>query len=543
MMTQSPPSLLAKLFAAVQPAAGESARSLSPSTEKPEIPGFSVALANLAVARQGVSADESVKPALPQLPGESGKALPPPAPTGKNLPPVAAPALATGAQPPVVPVMRSVPGLVVPPKAPEAPAPEVVPVSEPLRDGKLATKPADHPTPVSRYIKAARKPLETPPIMEREKETVSPGAHRVKLYADPSLEEGLEADASRPTMRLVQPVTIPETDLAPVAELLPVNPAPVPTPPNSIPVAEAELGKGQKAENPAPATARTPGAPVAEAETPRPQAPSATPVVISAVPRRALAGSGGNGKAPQPTRPDISEPQKFEGTAPQALPTLANASPRAGMFRSSPALLDATSGTERDTPQQVAALKQALPVAVQPVPQTPAQAATMQPAIQTDFPAPAMPTTSAIAPAITPAMDSAAIAHLVDQLSAAREAFAPVQAQLSLDHAEFGEIDLRFSQARGGALQVEMTAEDPALPRALAAAQPAVQAGEQAGNFRQNDSASQPRMAGGAERDLSGSAGEGRGREDARRDQPARQQRQTQSDSSHRGSTPHGTYA
>ncbi|MCP5395365.1 MAG: hypothetical protein H6918_01280 [Sphingomonadaceae bacterium] len=552
MMTQTPPSLLAKLFATIQPAAGEGVTLPSPASEKPAIPGFSAALAKLAVAKQVVAAEESANPELPHPPGLGGKALPQPASTGKHLPPVAAPALKSEAQPSLVPVMRPAPGVVVPPKTPIAPPPELVPVSKPLRGaklakpephpvsdpmavGKLATKPADQPMPVSRYIKSERKPLETLPIMEREKSTDQPHAPSVQLVAPSLREQDVRPDLPRPTSQLEQPVTFPETDLASEAVLLPVNLAPAPTLPASVPVAEPELGKGQKAESPAPAP--TPGALVPEAESPRPQVPTATPVVISAVPRRAVTDSGQSGKASQPTRRDISEPQKLEGAAPQALPTLANASPRAASSRSPLAPLPATSGTERDAPQPVVAPKQALPAAAQPVPQTPAQTTATQPAIQADLPAPAMPHD----PAIAPAMDSTAIARLVDQLAAAREAFAPAQAQISLDHAEFGEIDLRFSQARGGELQIEIAAEDPALPHALAAAQP----GEQAGSFRQGDSQPQhqPRMVGNAERDMSGSAGEGRAREDARRDQPARQQRQSHSDTGRDGTPPRGTYA
>ncbi len=62
------------------------------------------------------------------------------------------------------------------------------------------------------------------------------------------------------------------------------------------------------------------------------------------------------------------------------------------------------------------------------------------------------------------------LSRIVDSLASAREAMAGKGATLALDHAEFGELSLRFDQRRDGQLGVQIAAADPEAHRAVAAA-------------------------------------------------------------------------
>ncbi len=74
----------------------------------------------------------------------------------------------------------------------------------------------------------------------------------------------------------------------------------------------------------------------------------------------------------------------------------------------------------------------------------------------------------ATASAATPS--SADINAALDRLVAAREALMPAEAALAVEHAEFGEISIRFEQASDGRLSAELRAADPELQRAVTAA-------------------------------------------------------------------------
>jgi hypothetical protein len=80
--------------------------------------------------------------------------------------------------------------------------------------------------------------------------------------------------------------------------------------------------------------------------------------------------------------------------------------------------------------------------------------------------APAAPTPTMSAPMPSPNDIDAALDHLV----AAREALMPAEAALAIDHAEFGEVSIRFEQSSDGRLSAELTAADPELKRAVTAA-------------------------------------------------------------------------
>lgn len=62
------------------------------------------------------------------------------------------------------------------------------------------------------------------------------------------------------------------------------------------------------------------------------------------------------------------------------------------------------------------------------------------------------------------------LTRIVDSLSAARESLTAKTATLAFDHAEFGELSLRFDQRRDGQLAVQLSAADPDAHRAVAAA-------------------------------------------------------------------------
>ncbi|HWK41973.1 MAG TPA: hypothetical protein VNR60_08575 [Croceibacterium sp.] len=135
----------------------------------------------------------------------------------------------------------------------------------------------------------------------------------------------------------------------------------------------------------------------------------------------------------------------------------------------------------------------------------------------------------------TPAMDAARPAlrpdtltemtRMIDRLAAAREAFAPATDSVAIDHAEFGELSLRFDQRRDGALSVQLSASNPETQRAVAQAVGAQTfqnaADDRAGNSQQNQPQTAARGGGTADRD--GASGNGTA---ARHDQNAPQQQQ-----------------
>ena len=74
--------------------------------------------------------------------------------------------------------------------------------------------------------------------------------------------------------------------------------------------------------------------------------------------------------------------------------------------------------------------------------------------------------------AANPTRDSAPhdIAAVVDRLAAARDALAPAAATIAIDHAEFGELSLRFDQKADGGLSMQVAAATPEAHRAIAQA-------------------------------------------------------------------------
>ena len=62
------------------------------------------------------------------------------------------------------------------------------------------------------------------------------------------------------------------------------------------------------------------------------------------------------------------------------------------------------------------------------------------------------------------------LAQIVDRLTAAREASVPAAAVVALNHADFGDLSLRFNQGREGGLSVQIAAADPDAHQAITAA-------------------------------------------------------------------------
>jgi hypothetical protein len=117
---------------------------------------------------------------------------------------------------------------------------------------------------------------------------------------------------------------------------------------------------------------------------------------------------------------------------------------------------------------------------------------------------------------------------LIDRLVAAREAAGPQAVAVSLAHAEFGQVHLRFRQDEAG-LSVAMASADPAFARAASAMPPVLPVSDaQGGQFqqgqRQDSSAAAGQPGSGQQR---GSTGE------RQSDQPQGNQPQRRGDSDH----------
>ena len=148
----------------------------------------------------------------------------------------------------------------------------------------------------------------------------------------------------------------------------------------------------------------------------------------------------------------------------------------------------------------------------------------------------AAPIQSAAAPAVSasasaqPSIQVDALQELtriVDRRAAAREVFAPAVEALAIEHAEFGELSLRFDQRRDGGLSVQLSASNPDAHRAVAQAVGA-QAFQSAADDRagpgQQGQAQTPARGGPSDREGAGGYGSA-----ARHEQPASQQEQRRS--------------
>ncbi len=160
----------------------------------------------------------------------------------------------------------------------------------------------------------------------------------------------------------------------------------------------------------------------------------------------------------QPERPAETEPQVAGAAIAVLRPaapvmTQANIRPDAVLVRSKPAALAGSEPARSSVATQ--------PPAAEPMPLAPISL----PSTASGLPGPA--TTSGTTLPEKP-MD---FAQLVDRLVAARDAAAPEQLRVSLPHAEFGKVSLKFAQDAAG-LSVAMSSADPDFAHAVAAAAP-----------------------------------------------------------------------
>ncbi|GEM_PF-2174489 len=123
------------------------------------------------------------------------------------------------------------------------------------------------------------------------------------------------------------------------------------------------------------------------------------------------------------------------------------------------------------------------------------------------------------------------LAQIVDRLAAAREALAPAKAALSIDHAEFGELTLRFDQGQDGRLTAELAGANAETHRAVAHALAAErgQTGQGDGSpasQQQQQSAGQSLRSSTGDREAGGNGANGDQRQDSTRQRADRGQRQ-----------------
>ena len=229
------------------------------------------------------------------------------------------------------------------------------------------------------------------------------------------------------------------------------------------------------AAQPAPDAAATPLPAIAVPGIVQQQVP-----VLAAQPAEAQAGP------PEPVPIDLPRQLPATHATPEpALQALAHAAPQAAFLRAAtppavPPELPAAPQPAQETLRAPGVLRVeiALPGTLE-APAKPLEK--LLPAVRRLlFAEPAMPASAALlqphAPiqALAPAPGSAAphdFAALVDRLVAAREAVQPQGATLTVAHAEFGPIELRFRHEAHG-LAVALTSADPDFARAAAAAPP-----------------------------------------------------------------------
>lgn len=220
-----------------------------------------------------------------------------------------------------------------------------------------------------------------------------------------------------------------------------------------------------------------PGAsvPAAKPAQPAPSAPA--PQMPAAFPFAAQADAEGAGPAPQPSVAIQVAPLPGSGEG--------GAAPRDAVARSEKPATDFAAKLQpgvagedaRDPaaggrPAAEAGAKLAGKIAAEPAQvQTPAPA---QPPLAAAAGAPAAATEAAPSVAADkPGVETGIareLSRIVDSLATAREAMTAKGATLALDHAEFGELSLRFDQRRDGQLGVQISAADPDAHRAVAAA-------------------------------------------------------------------------
>ncbi|MFO1255766.1 MAG: hypothetical protein U1E37_08890 [Sphingomonadaceae bacterium] len=289
-------------------------------------------------------------------------------------------------------------------------------------------------------------------------------------------------------------------DLPLAKAVLPVMPHPGKARGKDLPEPEAQPSGDEAAQ-----------IPVAEAPAKMLPLPIALPVPAAAAPPRQPAEASGEVPirstrtpqaiflSPKGPRPDQSASAPAQPVQPQAASAAPPAQVRIELVPAAPVMRALAKDDLRPAPLPAAPEVQALPAVgtaplAAPTPLHPMAAAPVTGDRPQDFSA------------------------LIDRLVAAREAVAPQTVAISIPHAEFGQVHLRFRHEEAG-LAVSMASADPAFARAASAAPPVLPVAEaQVAQFQAGQSA--PRQDGSAASGQSTTGQQRQSQAERRDDQP-----------------------
>jgi hypothetical protein len=168
---------------------------------------------------------------------------------------------------------------------------------------------------------------------------------------------------------------------------------------------------------------------------------------------------------------NVAPGQPADRTRPDAQTTEGRSAPAVAITVAAPAQIAALAGDTADT-KPVAAVRSKPARAADLVRIEASQGSPPPPAatafLHADPAAPAANTPALNMPGPMPSPTD--IDAALDHLFAAREALMPAEASLAIDHADFGEVSIKFEQSPDGQLSAELTAADPDLKRVVNAA-------------------------------------------------------------------------
>lgn len=395
----------------------------------------------------------------PALPGTLTPVLPPvlPTPVATAVPvalPVAAPTALPSATAPVLPrKVQPIPASAANVAIPEPAAQEAEPaspqiattVATPVR--RAAARAALAAAPVIREPDAAPEPAKEASAPQVAMQAAMPAvAAKVRPAAArnsaPDVVLPSEPEVTEPVAAESEETTRPEkADLTEVAKVHSAVPAPDLVVPTAIvPAAAVQIA------NPAP-TEFTPSPPLAPAA----KAPvAAAPVALAA-------------REAEPTLP-VQQALSVQ-QAETVLSPMVAAQARTATFRL-PADLKRP---DFEAPQAHAAARRAEEPVLEMPQATAARPLASVAALPATTPAPSLTLVAPQAPAL--AEVPADFAQIVDRLVAAREAIAPSEVRVTIDHAQFGKVSLGFTPDASG-MNVTLAAADPEFARAVEAAAP-----------------------------------------------------------------------
>lgn len=377
------------------------------------------------------------------------------------------------------------------------------------------------------------------------------------IPTDPLAEPAMPGNPLPPVLPFAVPVMEPEHPASKLkaaapdpADLPPVVPLPLAK--TGIPVqSRDDKGKGKELPDTDTPPKSDPGAvvPILSDSAPIEQQPVAAafvpvqpmPVAVSAEPDQSEAEAPPHrGSSPQPVAPALDHAAPQAASLRQAFPARSEAEQAAPL---------ASQAAQSTTPAPAAAAPQPIAqVRIELAPAVPVMRALAkdEPSLASAAPLPELPIASVTTGTPTAAATAPVpLAHqpmpladrpqdfsaLIDRLVAAREAAGPQAVAVSVAHADFGQVHLRFRQDEAG-LSVAMASADPAFARAASAMPPVLPISDaQSGQFqnaqRQDSSAATGQSSTGQQR---GSTSERQGDQPhsnhtPRHAQPEKQQR------------------